>query len=204
MSTVPITSQLWYIVLPLVIIAIIVRTLTPPRTRCDIREFPNPTLPLKRQGFSPKILGFFHIVIYTCAVNGTYRHIMATKHNWLNDISRDLNEQIRQQRRSEPSMATRAKWHQEWLISGAQYRQTFLDYCAGKTKQWHQKRDLDNWTFGTGKYRGTKISSVFKNDLNYIILILERQPNGKTAKQIINYVERNPQALDSIKKIRTP
>lgn len=121
------------------------------------------------------------------------------QHNWLNDTARDLNGKIYKHRKSQPPVATRAKWRNEYLESGAQYRMSWTDFCRGKTKQWNEQRELENWTFGTGRFKGSKISSVIKNNITYITYILENQPKGKTAKQIIQFITRNPKILNKVK-----
>ena len=121
-------------------------------------------------------------------------------HNWLNETSRELNGLIRQHRQQQPSLALKQQWHAEYLSSGAQYRTTYPKFLRHKIEQWHQQREVANWEFGTGKYQGKSIAGIFRHDLGYIEWILQNQPRGKTAKQIVNFVTRYPAILEQVKR----
>jgi len=123
----------------------------------------------------------------------------SNRHNWLNETARDLNGKIYEHRKSQPSATHTAKWHKEYLESGAQYKMSWKDYCRGKTKAWCEQREIQNWTFGTGTFKGKKIGTIIKKNLDYIIFVLENQPKGKTARQITEFISRNPTILNSIK-----
>jgi hypothetical protein len=120
--------------------------------------------------------------------------------HWLNDISRELNGKIYNKRKSQPSVVLKARWHKDFLESGAQYRQSWVDYCKGKTKQWYQRQETLEWTFGTGKFKGKRIATTIKRDIGYITWVLENQPKGKTAKQIIHFITRYPEILEQVKR----
>ena len=124
----------------------------------------------------------------------------ANRHNWLTETARELNGQIYQHRKSQPTEALRARWHQDYLDSGAQYRQSWVDYCRGRTNAWYQQQELLGWTFGTGKFKGKRIATTIKRNIGYIEWVLENQPQGKTAKQIIHFISRYPAILDQVKR----
>lgn len=121
-------------------------------------------------------------------------------HNWLNDTAREINHEIRRARQSAPSTKIRQQWHEQYLQSGAQYRMTFVEFAAAKTKAWREQREQAAWTFGTGKFRGKRIDTTIRHNIDYITWVLENQPRGKTAKQIIHYITLNPGILTSVKR----
>lgn len=123
-------------------------------------------------------------------------------HNWLNETARELNNQIRQHRQAQPSTATSVQWHEEYLSSGCQYRMTWAAYRAQRLRQWREHNKVKAWRFGTGKYQGKLIGSIIKNNIGYIEWVLENQPQGKTAKQIVNFITRYPAVLEQVKPSR--
>ena len=147
-------------------------------------------------------------------MKGTYQSLASTRHrprkfgspspghghNWLNDTARDLNHQIHNHRLHQPSTAQRTQWHTEFISSPAQYRMSFSEFLRIKTRHWHQQRQQRNWTFGTGRFRGQRISHIIRHNIDYITWTLENQPKGKTAKQIINFINLNPGILNSVKR----
>jgi hypothetical protein len=119
--------------------------------------------------------------------------------NTFNQTSIEIAEAQYKLRQQSPSVALRAAWHKEFLESGAQYKMSFYTFQKHKTKEWYQQRELRNWTFGCGTHKGKKIKDVIKHNIEYIEFVLEKQPKGKVAKQIINFIERNPDVLQTIK-----
>lgn len=60
--------------------------------------------------------------------------------NWLNDTARTLNGKIYKRRLSSPSIATKAKWHKEFVDSGSDKKMSFVSYLKIKTREWHKQR----------------------------------------------------------------
>jgi hypothetical protein len=59
---------------------------------------------------------------------------------WLNDISRDINENLYKKRSQRPSTSLRYKWHEEFLALGVDKRMTFLAYAKLKTQEWRKTK----------------------------------------------------------------
>jgi hypothetical protein len=115
--------------------------------------------------------------------------------NTYNQTSLEIAKAQYKQRLNSPSTALRATWHKEFLESDAQYRMSFYTFQKHKTKEWHNQKELSNWTFGCGTFKGKKIKEVIKHNIEYIEFVLEKQPKGKVAKQIINFVNNNPNII---------
>jgi hypothetical protein len=62
--------------------------------------------------------------------------------NWLNDISRDINENLRERRSRLPSIVQRHKWHNEFVELGLDKRMSFAAYLKTKTKEWRKSKQI--------------------------------------------------------------
>ena len=61
---------------------------------------------------------------------------------WLNDISRDINENIRDRRNRSPSIVQKQKWHNEFIDLGLDKRMSFATYLKSKTKEWRKTKQI--------------------------------------------------------------
>jgi len=59
---------------------------------------------------------------------------------WLNDISRDINEGVREVRMRRPSVVLRYQWHREFIELGLDKKQSFQSYVKHKTKIWRKSK----------------------------------------------------------------
>lgn len=109
-----------------------------------------------------------------------------------NPLAKEINTARFRARITAPSVATTAKWHKEYLESGAQYRVSYACFLKQKTRQWRQEKQLRNWTFGCGKFKGHRIQDIIKKNIKYIEWVLENQPKGRVAKQIVSFINNNP------------
>jgi hypothetical protein len=132
-------------------------------------------------------------------------------------LSKELADAKYQQRISSPSLATKEKWHKEFLESGAQYRMSYALFLKHKTKQWRKERltldraprskfnkikprslwqDIGTETvFLSGKFKGQDIGRLYKRNKDYFTWVLENQPRGIVSQQIVNYFNKNPNKL---------
>ena len=58
----------------------------------------------------------------------------------LNDISRDINDGIRQARKRRPSTLTVYRWQQEYIATGADRRMTFYQYKQNRLREYYAKK----------------------------------------------------------------
>jgi len=118
--------------------------------------------------------------------------------NTYNQTSLEIAEAQYKQRLRSPSTALRAKWHKEFLESGAQYKMSFYTFQKHKTTLWHREKNWKlnpNKYFNTGKHKGKRIKDIIMADIDWITFILEKHPKGRVAKQIITFIENNPEVL---------
>jgi hypothetical protein len=134
-----------------------------------------------------------------------------------NPLAKEIADAKYQQRITSPSLATKEQWHKEYLESGAQYRMSYALFLKHKTKEWRKKGlTLDNaprtkfnkikprslWqdigtetVFLSGKFKGQDIGKLYKRNKDYFIWVLDNQPKGIVAQQIVNYFNINSDKL---------
>ena len=67
-------------------------------------------------------------------------------------------------------------------------------YGEPKEQQlWQQIKN--SHTFLSGRFRGQDIGQLYKRNSKYFLWVLENNPQGTIAKQIVNYFNNNPDKI---------
>ena len=108
-----------------------------------------------------------------------------TTGNTFNNTSKQVTKANRDK------IKVRSKLYRKWIDEGFDRKMPFTTFCK-KYGKLVKRGWIGEYDFSSGKHQGKNIGSVIHNHQDYITYILENNPHGTLAKEIVNFCNRNP------------